>query len=145
MLTFDIVIILRKPNATEFQQIVFFIEEFQLDNRDLLEHQFTAAFIEDNLVGFGRVREHTDCSEICSLGTLVEFRKRGVCKMIVQNLIKINPTNLFLVCIIPDYFKPFGFEIVNEYPDAIQDKKKYCTHELVVPEDYFVLKKTANA
>lgn len=142
MLTFDVVIILRKPNQSEFQQISFFIKEFQLDNRDLQEHQFTAAFIEDNLVGFGRVREHKDCSEICSLGTLVEFRKRGICKMIVQHLIKINQTNLFLVCIIPDYFKPFGFEIVDEYPEVIRDKKKYCTVELVVPENYFVLKKT---
>ena len=134
-------IILRKPNPSEFQQIIFFIGEFQLDNRDLQEHQFIAAFIEDNLVGFGRVREHKDCSEICSLGTLVQFRKRGICKMIVQHLIKISQPNLYLVCIIPEYFKPFGFEIVIEYPEAIHEKKKYCTHELVVPEDYSVLKK----
>jgi len=135
------VIYLRTPDSKEFEEIISFITEFELDNRDLRQHQFTGAFLEGNLVGFGRIREHADCSEICSLGTLVQFRKRGICKMIVQDLMKKAKQNIYVVCIIPDYFKPFGFELVEEFPETIQDKLNYCTNELIVPEKYFALKK----
>ena len=51
---------------------------------------------------------------------------------------------LFLVCIIPEFFTPFGFEIVPEYPEAMQEKLNYCTSELVVPETYVVMKFVGN-
>ena len=134
-------IYLRTPDSKEFEEIISFIEKFELDNRDLQQHQFTAAFLEGNIVGFGRIREHENCSEICSLGTLSNYRNRGISKMIIQDLLKKAKQEIYIVCIIPDYFKQYGFEIVEEFPEVIQNKLDYCTCELVVPETYFVLKK----
>lgn len=47
---------------------------------------------------------------------------------------------LYLVCIIPEFFKPFGFEVVELYPIELSEKLNYCTSELVVKETYVVMK-----
>jgi len=134
------VINLRQPNQSEFEEILFFIHQFELDNRDLKVEQFTAAFLDNELVGFGRIREHESCTEICSLGTLEAFRKKGIGKMVVGELIKRASQELYLVCIIPEFFLPLGFKIVDTFPADILDKINYCTGCLVVEEKYLAMK-----
>jgi N-acetylglutamate synthase-like GNAT family acetyltransferase len=129
----------KTPTDKEFLQICKFIHEFELDDRILLQHQFIVAFRNEELVGFGRLREHPDCIELCSLGVITEHRRQGIGKAIVAELLRKAPANLFLVCIIPEFFSPFGFRIVNEYPAPIKNKLEYCTHELIVPETYVVM------
>ena len=133
MLTF------RAPTSYEFLQIRNYIQQFELDDRNLKQEEFSAAFRENELVGFGRLREHTDCIELCSLGVVNDHRRQGIGKSIVKELIKRSKSSIHLVCIIPDFFTPFGFLIVKEYPAAIQNKLDYCTHELVVPENYVAM------
>ena len=91
------------------------------------------------MVGFGRLRKHFDCIELCSLGVVTNYRRQGIGKAIVKELIKKSSDSIHLVCIIPDFFTPFGFKIVEQYPNAIQNKLKYCTQELVVPETYVAM------
>jgi hypothetical protein len=55
-------------------------------------------------------------------------------------LIKKEPNNLYLVCIIPDFFGPLGFFETVKFPASIQDKIDYCSNELVVPENYVAMK-----
>lgn len=129
----------RTPTNEEFQQICNFICEFELDNRALQQQEFTAAFRENQLVGFGRLREHSDCIELCSLGVVTKYRRQGIGKSISAELIKRSKGNIHLVCIIPEFFTPFGFRIVRECPVAIHDKLEYCTKELVVPETYVAM------
>lgn len=133
MLTF------RTPTLQEFLQIRNYIQQFELDDRNLQQEEFIAAFRENELVGFGRLREHSDCIELCSLGVVTEHRRQGIGKAIVSELIKQTNKDIHLVCIIPDFFTPFNFRIVQNYPFAIQDKLNYCTHELVVPETYVAM------
>lgn len=133
MLTF------RTPTLQEFLQIRNYIFQFELDDRNLKQEEFTAAFRKDELAGFGRLREHSDCIELCSLGVVTEHRRQGIGKAIVSELIKRTNKNIHLVCIIPDFFIPFNFQIVTDFPFAIQDKLNYCTQELVVPETYVAM------
>ncbi len=130
---------LRKSTDKEFEQICRFISEFELDNRDLKKEQFTIALRNEVLVGFGRLREHTDCLELCSLGVVTPYRSQGIGKAIVNRLIKNSSKVLYLVCIIPDFFAPFGFRSVNKYPVSIQGKLLYCSQELIVPEPYVAM------
>ena len=133
MLTF------RTPTEHEFLQIRNYIQQFELDDRNLKQQEFIAAFRENELVGFGRLREHSDCVELCSLGVITQHRRQGIGKAIVNELIKKSKSSIHLVCIIPEFFSPFNFQLVKNYPSAIQDKINYCTQELIVPETYVAM------
>ncbi|MBA3704513.1 MAG: GNAT family N-acetyltransferase [Bacteroidetes bacterium] len=130
----------KTPTDQEFQDICNYIHEFELDNRILLKQEFTAAFRDNKLVGFGRLREHTECTELCSLGVVAQYRRKGIGKALTAELIRKAPLNLYLVCIIPEFFIPFGFNIVKNFPSIIQNKLNYCIEELFVPEIYVVMK-----
>jgi N-acetylglutamate synthase-like GNAT family acetyltransferase len=130
---------LKKPTDKEFAEICFFINEFELDNRDLKKEQFIIALRDNSLVGFGRLREHVDCMELCSLGVITNYRLQGLGKAITAKLIENSSKDIYLVCIIPDFFTPLGFEKVNHYPPSIHDKIHYCTQKLIVPETYVAM------
>lgn len=102
--------------------------------------QFLVVKENNELIGFGRIRRHKGCDEFCSLGVLEKKRFNGIAKLLIEARIKIATQPIYLVCIIPNYFKKLGFVIVREYPDEIADKLNYCTSELVVPEEYVVMK-----
>lgn len=116
------------------------IQQFELDDRDLDRQQFLVAKGNEELLGFGRIRFRENCTELCSLGVTEPKRLQGIGKDLVKALIQKAEAPLFLVCIIPNFFEPFGFVVVDEFPKAIQEKLKYCTSELVVPEKYVVMK-----
>jgi N-acetylglutamate synthase-like GNAT family acetyltransferase len=130
---------LRTPTEQEFIQIQKYIHQFELDNRNLKQKEFTAAFRGNELVGFGRLRHHADCVELCSLGVVTNYRRKGIGKAIVSDLIQRSCSEIYLVCIIPNFFAPFGFRIISSFPSAIQEKLDYCTSELVVPEEYIAM------
>lgn len=140
MFTVRMDIIIKIPSEKEFQQICNYIREFELDDRGLKQEEFIAAFRNNELVGFGRLRKHSDSTELCSLGVVTPHRRQGIGKALVKELILRSASELYLVCIIPEFFTPFGFAIVAEFPTAIQEKLDYCTDCLVVPEKYVVMK-----
>jgi N-acetylglutamate synthase-like GNAT family acetyltransferase len=133
-------LLLKTPDPVTFSKICSYIRDFELDDRSLQSSEFTAAFREDQLVGFGRLRKHPACLELCSLGVVASFRRQGIGKALVAELIRRADLDLYLVCIIPDFFAPFGFTIVETYPPELADKLRYCTSELAVPERYVVMK-----
>ncbi|MFN8117745.1 MAG: GNAT family N-acetyltransferase [Bacteroidia bacterium] len=137
---FIITVSINKPNDFYFEFIKKYIQDFELDNRQLIKEDFLIALSNDELVGFGRIRNRENCYELCSLGVTEPERLKGIGKQLVQSLIKQAKQPLYLVCIIPEYFEPFGFVVVEEYPEAMQEKLNYCTSELVVPEKYVVMK-----
>ena len=131
--------IFRTPTANEFLQIQNYIQQFELDGRNLKQEEFTAAFRENELVGFGRLRQHSDSIELCSLGVVTQHRRQGIGKAIVKELIKRAGGNIHLVCIIPGFFSPFGFKTAENFPPSIQNKIDYCISELIVPETYVAM------
>ncbi len=125
-----------------FEFIKHHIQLFELDNRELDNNEFLVATFNNHIVGFGRIRNYELCCELCSLGIIETERLKGIGKQLVLELIKKNDKPLYLVCIIPDFFKPLGFVVVNEYPVELHNKLNYCTSELSVPENYVVMKYT---
>jgi ribosomal protein S18 acetylase RimI-like enzyme len=131
---------LRTPGPKEFQLICSHIGEYELDSRCLQADEFTAAFRQDELVGFGRLRKHPGFTELCSLGVITPVRRQGIGSALVNEFIRQSPQELYLVCIIPRFFIPFGFRTTAEYPAGILEKIDYCTSALVVPEPYVAMK-----
>ncbi|MDF2436005.1 MAG: Acetyltransferase domain [Bacteroidota bacterium] len=130
---------LRQPSDTEFQPIIDHIKEYELDDRDLKPEQFLAAYTDNGLAGFGRLKHHPDCYELCSLGVITPLRHKGIGKAIVAGLIKRCPEDLYLTCIIPSFFEPFGFITTENPPESILKKLEYCTNCLCVPEKYVAM------
>lgn len=128
-------------SSEQFTLVKNYIKAYELDDRELIADQFLVATLNDQLVGFGRIREYPLCAEMCSLGVVEEYRNKGVAKALAKALIKKTNKPLYLVCIIPQFFTEFGFEICTSYPPELANKLHYCTSELVVEEPYVVMKK----
>lgn len=122
-----------------FKTIIDHIKKFELDDRLLGPEQFLVALHNNTIVGFGRIREFEDCSELCSLGVIEPERHKGIGKALTLALIQKAKQSLYLVCIIPSFFEPMGFSICTNYPEALASKLNYCTNQLVVPEQYVVM------
>ncbi len=125
--------------SAQFEILKNYIQQFELDDRSLDHSQFLVALQNNKLVGFGRIREHVDCSELCSLGVIEPERNKGVGTALTKALIKKAKQPLYLVCIIPNFFEALGFKMCHTYPSALKNKLDYCTNELVVPEEYVVM------
>lgn len=117
------------------------IHQFELDDRSLNHSQFLVALQNTTIIGFGRIREHHNCSELCSLGVIEPERNKGVGLALTKALARKAKKSVHLVCIIPQFFEKQGFRLCDTYPEEVLNKLYYCTHELVVPETYVVMKK----
>ena len=133
-------LIIQPCSDLHFEAVRACIKEFELDNRQLEQHEFLIALYNNKLAGFGRIREHNNCSEMCSLGIVAPARSKGIGKKLVKALAQKARQDLFLVCIIPGYFAELGFYETKEYPAAIKNKLDYCTDNLPVHEKYVVMK-----
>ncbi|HET6228072.1 MAG TPA: GNAT family N-acetyltransferase [Bacteroidia bacterium] len=129
-----------KPSEQDFKRVCDYIQAFELDDRELEKEQFCAAFDAHQLLGFGRLWQHEDCIELCSLGVIPSHRNTGIGKAITAMLIKQQQQPIYLVCIIPDFFSPFGFKEVTVYPPSIQQKLDYCRQSLPVAETYVAMR-----
>jgi N-acetylglutamate synthase-like GNAT family acetyltransferase len=130
---------LQQPTPGQFSAICQYIQAFELDNRNLQKEEFIVALYQDEILGFGRLRKHVDCVELCSLGVVTPHRMKGIGKGLVKALVESTAAPIYLVCIIPEFFSPFGFQQINTFPDAIKNKMNYCTQELVVSETYVTM------
>lgn len=131
---------IQKATESEFSLIKQLINCYELDNTDLNMSQFLVANYNNELVGFGRVKKHKECDELCSLGVIETMRCQGIAKLLVKFTVEMSVRPMYVVCIIPDYFKKLGFVVVPQFPKEIEDKLNYCTSELQVPEKYVVMK-----
>ena len=124
----------------DFEAVEHYVDEMELDNRNLEGRQFLTMHNEQGLlVGFGRVREYRGFSEMCSMGILPGERLKGLGKEMTGQMIEKAKQPIYLVCIIPGFFEAFGFRICNQYPPEIMEKLNYCLDNLAVPEPYVVM------
>ena len=116
---------LRAAEIKDEKRIRELIALFELDGAGFEIQQFIIAEKNGEIKGIGRVREHVDCSKACTLGILHEERKKGLALALMKDMIQKaqRKDSLYLVCIIPEFFYPLGFEIVNEpWPEKIKEK-----------------------
>ena len=132
---------IRPCNQGTMESVAEYIRRFELDDRAMYAEEFLTAYVQDQLVGFGRIRKHETCYELCSLGVIVPERRKGIGRKLTLHLALKARDPLYLVCIIPEFFEPLGFTICHNFPQAMQEKLDYCTSSLPVPETYVVMKK----
>ena len=112
---------------------------FDLDCDDLSVNQFAVAVRDGNILGFGRIREYPGCAEIATVGVIPEEQKKGFGSLVVNELIRIGPPQLFVTCVIPAFFSKFGFESVKQYPSVLRKKVDFCSSYGFCEEDIFVM------
>jgi len=99
---------------------------FDLDCEEFLIHQFVVAKVNDEIIGFGRLRKYPDCTEVATVGVIPEERNKGIGTAIVNELIRIGPKELFVTCVIPSFFSRLGFHAMEQYPSVLQKKVDFC-------------------
>jgi N-acetylglutamate synthase-like GNAT family acetyltransferase len=124
----------------DFKRVCELIQEFELDNRNLTPEQFLVIKQDFEIIAFGRVLEHENCSEICSLGVIKNKRNQGLAKKLMMALIQKATKPIYIVSILPKYFIAMGFELCDKFPEVIQGKLNYCTGSLPVDEKYLAMK-----
>ena len=132
-------IIIRQPGDKEFEEVKKHVDDFWLDNETMQKEQFRILLYKNKLVGFGRIRKNKDATELCSLGIIKEMRLKGLGKVMVKGLLSEVKGDVYVVCVIPDFFRKAGFTEVAEYPTSIQKKVNLCTADYNVGEPYKVL------
>ena len=115
-------------------------KSFDLDWEDAALQQFIAVKKNDEIIGFGRLRKHADCTEIATVGVIQPERNKGVGTAIVKELIRRGPHEIFVTCVIPNFFSRIGFQSVKQYPPVLQKKVDFCKLYNFTDEQIFVMK-----
>lgn len=132
--------IFKLPDEKEFERIEQLVKDFWLDNADMLPEQFRVLSNNGKVVAFGRLREHEDATELCTMGVSKDFQKKGFGEKMVKHLQSIAVRDIYLVTVIPDFFAKIGFKMVETYPASIRKKVDRCSSDFHVGETYNVMK-----
>lgn len=115
----------------DFPEIIEILEELNLDMEEIEPGQFVVCEHEGVVIGTGRARSYDGFAEFCSIGVVMNHRRKGVGRGIVNLLLNINKgMQLYVVTEIPLFFEKFGFEHTEAFPEAIAQKKNRCLNEL---------------
>ncbi len=115
-------------------------KSFDLDWEDISWKQFLVAKRENEIIGFGRLRIYSDCTEVATVGVIQPERNKGVGTSIVKELISIGPKEIFVTCVIPNFFSRVGFKTVKQYPSVLRKKVDFCKLYNFTEEEIFVMK-----
>ena len=113
---------IRNAVNRDMPAIVRMIGEFQLDYEGLQPEQFVVVEDGDVMVGFGRLRIYPDATDLGCVGVLHERRRQGIGKMIVDELIRRGPREIWITTDMPEYFRPVGFVESRDMPESIRQK-----------------------
>lgn len=130
----------RQPDDREFEEVKKLVEDFWLDNNNMLKEQFRILLYKDKLAAFGRIRQNKDATELCTLGVVKELRGKGLGLAMVKALLAGTKGEVYVVCVIPGFFGKAGFKEVSQYPESIKAKVNLCTTHFHVGEEYKVMR-----
>ena len=107
------------------------LQKYALDSTNIEWNQFFVAKNNERAFAFGRVVDHGDFLEIVSLGVDYYHRKKGIGKELLLFLIKEarkidSEKPLYAISNLVDFFKKFGFEKIDIFPDYLGKKRKRC-------------------
>ena len=134
-------ILIEHAFASDMPLIEQLAKAFDLDCNDFILDQFIVAKRNEKIIGFGRLRKYPECAEIATVGVIEEEQKNGVGSLIVKELIRTGPSEIFVTCVIPDFFNKFGFQMVKQYPAVLQKKVDFCKSYDFSDEQVFVMKR----
>ncbi len=133
-------IVIRQPTYSEFDLVKDYVDDFWLDDSNMQIQQFRVLFYKGEITAFGRLRMEGNDTELCTLGVVEKMRGKGFGKAMVKALIEEAKTDVYAVCVIPDFFLKLGFVKVTEYPPLIKRKVDVCTTYYHVGVPYEVMK-----
>lgn len=114
-----------------------------LDCQHMQADQFVVARKENKIVGFGRIKRYDDCMEVSTVGVVPDQQRMGIGTLVVNELLSKIMDEVYVICVIPEYFSRFGFITVKEFPTVLLDKCKFC-HSFGYKEgEVFVMKYSA--
>jgi len=120
---------IRQPNETEFVEVRNHLKKFVLDSSEATKEQFKVLLYDDKLAAFGRLKQRNDGVELCSVGVVEEYRGKKLGEAIVKDILSIVKTDVYLVTVIPNFFKKLGFIETKEYPASLQHKRdNFCEY-----------------
>ncbi len=128
--------------STDMPVIEQLAKGFDLDCEDMVWDQFMVAKRADKIIGFGRMRKYTECTEVATVGVISQEQKKGVGTLIVKELIRRGPAEIYVTCVIPDFFNKLGFQMVKQYPAVLRKKVDFCKSYDFSEEQVFVMKAT---
>ena len=126
----------------DFPEIVRLAQSFDLDCENIAWNQFIVAKKNESIIGFGRLRAYSDCSEVATVGVIKPERNKGIGTSIVKELIRMGfgSKEIYVTCVIPNFFLRLGFETVKQYPALLQKKVDFCKLYDFTDEQIFVMK-----
>ncbi len=130
--------------ASEADMLVIeqFARKFDLDVEAISGNQFLVVKDSDRILGFGRLRQYPECAEIATVGVLEDEQHKGIGSQIIQELISRGPREIYVTCVIPEFFQKLGFQMVKQYPAVLQKKVDFCKSYDFNDEQVFVMKMT---
>jgi N-acetylglutamate synthase-like GNAT family acetyltransferase len=109
----DMLLTLRHASQADFPAIRNLIDAVEINPMGLDWRRFIIAVdMDDHLVGCGQVKPHQDGSlELASIAVQPEWRKQGVARAIILQLLETHPRPLYLVCRsrLGTFYEKFGF------------------------------------
>ena len=131
---------LAPASITDMLVIEQLAKDFDLDREDIQWTQFIVAKRNETIIGFGRLRKYAECTEIATVGVVSEERKNGVGTLLVKELMHLGPSDIYVTCVIPEFFNKLGFQMVKQYPSVLQKKVDFCKSYDFNDEQIFVMR-----
>lgn len=130
----------KQPDEKEFEQIKQHVDDLWLYNEGMKPEQFRVLSDSGKVIAFGRLMEHVDATELCTLGVAKEFQGKGWGSKMVQHLLDQAKRDVYIVTTILKFNSNLGFIYIEQYPKSIKRKLETCVKHYHVDEPYFVMK-----
>ena len=129
-------------NASEADglKIRSLLQVLHLDQEDLNLQEFKVCKLGHELIAIGRIRQHDDCLELCSLGVDELHRGKGVGKLLIKALLSEQHQDVYVVTEIPGYFQEQGFKITDKVWTSLLLKQKRCVDQLACQKPVIMIR-----
>lgn len=92
-------IVYRKPNSTELNEIMTLVTLVDGDSREIDIDQFFVAIDNETIVGCVRIKHLPDESqELASMAVLPEYRKQGIGSTLINTILQNTSDSVYLLC-----------------------------------------------
>jgi N-acetylglutamate synthase-like GNAT family acetyltransferase len=121
---------IRPALESESTQITDLIHLVGINTSGLDWKRFVVAVTaEGRVIACGQLKPHgTDTVELASIATLPDYRRQGLARAIIEDLLQKSPRPLYLMCIAHNgpMYEKFGFHSIseNEMPKYFRRIKK---------------------
>ncbi len=129
-----------RPSEEDWSEVVRLAEDINLDRRAMRPGEFMVCKRDGMMLGIGRIRQHPDCKELCTLGVVEAYRGLGIGTALVRHLLEGVKEPVYVVTDVPGYFKRLGFEPNDTNLFSLNEKRRICLSELSCSDPVIMIK-----